>query len=277
MVAVRVPAYVKVIVLALVVGIGGSVFSWLTMPDWFPVNAATQATRQDQIYLVVMVICWCLFGTIFAGLVFSLLSWRAKPGDDRDGPAIHGHTGLEIVWTVIPVIIVVSLAVYAGVTVVRNEALTKRHLTVHVVGQQFWWSFHYPGHTFTAGYAEVPVNQDVQFRITAPDNDVVHEFYIPAFREGEDAVPGITTFLEAHPTRLGTYEIVCAELCGIGHAQMRTVIRVVTESQYQQWLAAMQSAVKPAASTSGSTTSSSMAGPPHASAALTLVPVGTEQ
>ncbi len=277
MVAVRVPAYVKVIVLALVVGTAGSVFSWQTMGNWFPVNAATQATRQDQIYLVVMIISWYIFATIFAALVYSLLKWRAKPGDDRDGPPVHGHTGLEIIWTVIPVIIVVSLAVYAGITVVRDEALTKKHLTIHVVGQQFWWSFHYPGHTFTAGYAEVPIGQDVQFRITAPGNDVVHEFYIPAFREGEDAVPGITTFLEAHPTRLGTYQIVCAELCGIGHSQMRTVIKVVSEAQYQQWLTAMQAAMKPASSTSGSTTSSSLAGSPHTLQTLTLTPVGTEQ
>lgn len=277
MIAVRVPAYVKVIVLALVVGTAGSVFSWLSMSDWFPVDAATQATRQDQIYLVVMIICWYLFAAIFSALVYSLWAWRAKPGDDRDGPPIHGHTGLEIVWTVIPVIIVVSLAIYAGYTVVRDEALSKRHLTVMVTGQQFWWSFRYPGYTFKSGYVEVPVNQDVQFRITALDNDVVHEFYIPAFREGEDAVPGLTTFLEAHPTRTGTYEIVCAELCGIGHAQMRTVIRVVSDSQYQQWLAAMQSAAKPPASTAGSTTSSSMAGSPRSLATLTLVPVGTEQ
>ncbi|HUZ83849.1 MAG TPA: cytochrome c oxidase subunit II [Gaiellales bacterium] len=250
----RSPSYLKVLALALALGTAGSIFCWLTLKDWFPVQAATQAQRHDQIYLVVLIVSSYIFAIIVATLGYSIWSFRAKPGDDSDGPPIHGHTGLEIVWTAIPVAIVVGLAIYAGVIVVQDEALSRHYNVVDVTGQQFWWRFQYPGHTFTSGYVEVPVNEDVQFRITSVPHDVIHEFYIPAFREGEDAVPGITTFLEAHPTRLGTYTVVCAELCGIGHSQMRTIIRVVTRPQYERWLAAMQSAVKaPAATASGAT------------------------
>ena len=251
MIPVRSPSYVKVLVIALILGTAGSIFSWLTLPDWFPVQAATQAQRQDQIYLVLMIVSSYIFAIIVAALGYSLWSFRAKPGDDSDGEPIHGHFGLEVIWTALPTLLVIGLAVYAGVILVENEALSKQHVVVDVTGQQFWWRFNYPGHTFTSGYAEVPVNEDVQFRITSVPHDVVHEFYIPVFREGEDAVPGEITTLEAHPIRLGTYTVVCAELCGIGHSQMRTIIRVVTQAQFQRWLAAMQRAARPPASTAG--------------------------
>lgn len=264
MVAVRSPSYVKVLVIALILGTAGSVFSWLTEPDWFPVQAATQAQRQDQIYLVLMIVSSYIFAIIVAALGYSIWSFRAKPGDDSDGAPIHGHFGLEVIWTAIPTLLVIGLAIYAGVILVENETLSKQHNVVNVTGQQFWWRFTYPGHSFTSGYVEVPVNEDVQFRITSVPHDVVHEFYIPAFREGEDAVPGEITTLEAHPTSLGTYTVVCAELCGIGHAQMRTIIRVVTRAQYQRWLAAMQSAARPPASTSGSTGSTTQSSAPAA-------------
>ena len=273
MAAVRSPSYVKVLVIALVLGTAGSIFSWLTEPDWFPVQAATQAQRQDQIYLVLMIVSSYIFAIIVAALGYSIWCFRAKPGDDSDGEPIHGHFGLEVIWTAIPTLLVIGLAIYAGVILVENEALSKQHNVVNVTGQQFWWRFNYPGYKFTSGYVEVPINEDVQFRITSVPHDVVHEFYIPAFREGEDAVPGEITTLEAHPTRLGTYTVVCAELCGIGHSQMRTIIRVVTRAQYQRWLAAMQSAAKPPPSSGGSTGSTTQssapaAGPSAASALL---------
>ncbi|MGN6377548.1 MAG: cytochrome c oxidase subunit II [Gaiellales bacterium] len=231
---------IKVGIVALVVGALGSVAVIVT-PSWFPVQASTQAVRQDDIYLALMIMSSFIFAIVVVFLVYSLWKFRARPGDeDRDGPPVHGHTVLEVVWTLIPTLIVVGFAVAGGIILNRNETLAADHLTVNVTGQQFEWTFRYPGTKVESGYLELPVGRQVEFRITAPPNDVIHEFYIPAFRVGEDAVPGHATTLIATPTRVGTYVVECLELCGIGHSQMRSIVNVVPPAKFRAWLAQQQ-------------------------------------
>lgn len=227
---------------ALVLGALGSLAIWLT-PSWFPVSAAVQADRQDELYFWLMVMSSFIFAIVIVFLVFSMWKFRARPGDDSDGEPIHGHTGLEVLWTVIPIVIVLGFAIYGAQALARNEDLAKDRLVVDVQAQQFAWTFTYPGYgKLKTGILALPVGRQVEFRISAVEHDVLHSFYIPAFRLKQDAVPGVPQKMIATPDRIGTYMVTCAELCGIGHSQMRTILHVMSQSDFTAWIAEQKKA-----------------------------------
>jgi cytochrome c oxidase subunit 2 len=145
--------------------------------------------------------------------------------------------------------LIAALCVYAFIVLYDVEGKPGHEMEVNVYGQQFAWSFQYPagpgGHKVVADELYLPVNEPVRFRIHSVD--VIHALWIPAFRIQEDAVPGVTTNLRATPNRLGTYEIICNELCGLGHALMRSRVHVVTASAFASFLAARGGAATVAA------------------------------
>jgi cytochrome c oxidase subunit 2 len=230
----------KVGIVAVIVGAIGTAAILLT-PSWFPVAAATQATRQDDLYLALMIMSSFIMAVVTVFLVYSVWKFRARPGDEnRDGPPIHGNTTLEIIWTVIPTIIVVAFAIAGGVVLVRNEKTYPNELKVHVIGQQFAWTFRYPnGVTST----ELVLQEDrpTEFDVYSKLHDVIHSFYVPQFRVKADAVPGQVNHTYATPTEAGTYSLICTELCGPGHSLMRAPVRVLPKSQFDQWLADQKS------------------------------------
>jgi cytochrome c oxidase subunit 2 len=134
---------IKVGIVAIIVGAIGTV-AILVTPSWFPVAAAVQAHRQDDLYLALMIMSSFIMAVVTVFLVYSVWRWRARPDDLRDGPPIHGNTTLEIIWTVVPTIIVIAFAVAGGVVLVKNEQTTSRELVVRVTGEQFEWTFRYP-------------------------------------------------------------------------------------------------------------------------------------
>ncbi len=109
---------------------------------------------------------------------------------------------------------------------------------MNVTGQQFTWHFDYPRQRVKSDELVLPVNRPVHFRIHSMD--VIHSFWVPEFRLKSDAVPGLTTRLRLTPNRIGRYQVVCAELCGIGHATMRQLVRVVSPSEFNTWLKSKQ-------------------------------------
>jgi cytochrome c oxidase subunit 2 len=225
----------KVGIVALVVGAIGTVAMLPNFDDWFPEAAATQADRHDTLYLALMIMSAFIMAIVVVFLVYSLWKFRAKPGDeDRDGEPIHGNTTLEIVWTVIPTIIVIGFAVYGGIVLAKNEDVTDE-VKIAVTAKQFIWTFEYPDGQ-VSNELVLPVDRDIQFDITAETSDVIHSFYIPEFRVKADAPPGIMNHTYAHPTKTGTFQLICTELCGIGHSQMRAIVKVMEEDDYEQWL-----------------------------------------
>ena len=218
---------------AFVLGTIGSIAVVVT-PSWFPPAASVQADRHDQIYLALMIMASYIFAIVVCFLGYSMWKFRAKPGDMSDGEPIHGNTMLEIVWTLIPLVLVLGFAVYGAIVLSKNENTSNTQLVVNATGQEFEWTFDYPAQKVKSGILELPINQKVVFKVHGVKNDVIHGFYIPAFREGIDAVPGEVTTLVATPTRLGTYNIICNMLCGIGHSQMRTVVNVVTQDRVRR-------------------------------------------
>jgi cytochrome c oxidase subunit II len=211
--------------------------------NWFPPVASTQAKKIDTLYDVLVIVSVPFFVLVVVVVLFSVLKFRMRPGEENiDGPPIHGNTRLEIVWTAIPALILVSLCTYAYITLTDIEEAPAKsaqpELKVDVTGQQFAWTYRYTGTNgkpFDTTELMLPKGRSVRFAIHA--KDVIHDFWVPAFRVKLDAVPGITGHYRVTPTRLGSYPVVCAELCGLGHAYMRSTVTVVQPKQFQAWLA----------------------------------------
>jgi len=230
----------KVGLVSLVVGAIGTI-AILVTPSWFPVAAAAQAHRQDDLYLALMIMSAFIMATVCTFLLYSVWKFRARPGDeDRDGPPLHGNTMLEIVWTIVPTAIVVAFAVAAGLVLVRNEKTYPNEMVVKVHAQQFAWTFTYSNGVKSAVLV-LENHRPTQFDITSDVHDVIHSFYVPQFRVKSDAVPGLVTHTYVTPTRIGTYTLICTELCGPGHSLMRAEVRVLSQKDFKAWLADMQS------------------------------------
>jgi cytochrome c oxidase subunit 2 len=202
--------------------------------DWFPSQGSKQAEKIDTLYDVLMIVSVPVFVLVMTIAIYCVIAFRAKPGDKGDGAHIHGNTKLEVVWVTIPFIIVTALAVYSWIVLDDIEAKQPNELIVNVTGEQFAWSFDYPQEKVKSNELVLPVDRPVHFQIHA--KDVLHSFWVPDFRMKQDAVPGITTNTRVTPTDLGNFPVVCAELCGIGHATMRQQVRVVDGGEWQAWL-----------------------------------------
>jgi cytochrome c oxidase subunit 2 len=202
--------------------------------DWFPVSAAGSADEIDTVYDVLLICSVPIFVLVMTVAIYSVWRFRAKPGDMRDGAPIHGNTRLEIVWVTIPFLMVTALAIYGWVTLDDLEAKQPNELIVNVTGRQFTWSFEYPHQKVEANELVLPKDRPVEFGIHT--KDVLHSFWVPEFRLKSDAVPGLTTKIRLTPDRIGRYQVVCAELCGIGHSTMRQNVRVVAANDFDAWL-----------------------------------------
>jgi cytochrome c oxidase subunit 2 len=207
---------------------------------WFPTQASVEGEKIDTLYDVLLVISVPIFVLVASVVLFSVWRFRMRPGEElEDGPPIHGNTRLEVVWTAIPAVLLVSLCSYAYTVLHDIEKSKPNHMTVRVTGQQFAWTFEYPngpgGKPVRSTTLYLPEHKQIQFDVHAPD--VLHDFWVPAFRMKIDAVPGITTHVKMTPKKLGSFPVVCAELCGLGHAVMRSTAVVVPQSKFDAWLA----------------------------------------
>jgi len=216
-------------ILASLVGVGISL-----LIDWFPEPAAGSANQIDTVYDVLLICSVPVFVLVMTIAIYSVVRFRAKPGDMGDGAPIHGNTRLEVFWVTVPFIMVTVLAVYGWVVLDDIEAKQKNEMVVNVTGQQFTWTFEYPAEKVQSNELILPVDRPIEFKINS--KDVIHSFWVPQFRLKSDAVPGLTTKIRVTPNREGRYEVVCAELCGLGHATMRQFVRVVPADEFQTWL-----------------------------------------
>jgi cytochrome c oxidase subunit 2 len=214
---------------------------------WFPAQASTQAHETDTLYHVLVIASIPIFVLVVAVILYSVWQFRMKPGEElKDGPPIHGNTRLEVFWTAIPTVLLLGLVGYSFVVLKNNEQRPAGHeIQIDVTAQQFEWSYQYPpsvtgGAALSSYQLYVPEGESVYFNLRS--KDVIHAFWIPAFRIQEDVVPGITTHWRATPDRLGSYPVVCNLLCGLGHGLMRSTVHVVSKSQFQAWISSQLSA-----------------------------------
>jgi cytochrome c oxidase subunit II len=250
------------------VAVGGALALVAVLIPWLPEADSTEAVKVDDVYWFVTIICIAIFALVAGVSVYSVWKFRAAPDDEDDGSPIHGHTGLEVVWTAVPAALVTAISIYSGIVLVQVEKIPAEHRVIEVTAQQFAWSFTYPEAKITSGQLALPINQPVELTLTA--KDVIHSFWVPEWRMKKDAVPGIETNVIVTPTKLGTYTVICTELCGLGHATMRAKALVLTQEGFDRWIQEQKDAAAAAGSVQGKTLFTQQCGTCH-----TLADAGT--
>jgi cytochrome c oxidase subunit 2 len=221
-----------------------AVMSVILVPiRWNGQQGSTAAPEIDRLLDVMIVLSSFVFALVIVMLAYALWKYRAKPGDESDGEPIHGNTRLEVAWTVIPTIIVLFGAGYSWLVLDNIEEPAENPIKVQVFAQQFAWSFGYPGkdNVWSEGEVHVPLGRQVQFKMHALD--VIHSFWVPEWRIKKDAVPGITTTATVTPDKPGTYQLICTELCGFGHAAMRATVVVEPAAEFRKWVGGLEQEV----------------------------------
>jgi len=223
----------------------------MTQIHWNGTEASTQAHDIDTLLNVMIILSSFVFSIVLVMLGYCVWKYRAKPGDESDGEPIHGNTKLEITWTVIPTVIVLFGAIYSWIVLGDIETQASDSLPINVTAQQYEWTFNYPqsnGKVVSSKVLEVPVNRQLDLTLTSLD--VLHSFWVPEWRIKRDLVPkgpggnDVDDTVVVTPDRVGTYNVVCTELCGYGHATMRALVKVVPEEEFNKWLS-NQPQVKP--------------------------------
>jgi cytochrome c oxidase subunit II len=224
----------SIIQLVLIGAVAGAICTTVALAiPWLPVAAGKEADRIHWVYWFTTAICIGVFSVVAAVLVYSVLKFRAGPDDDSDGPPTHGHTTLEIVWTAVPAVLVTAISIVSAVVLAQNSRAGSNPLIVKVTAQQFAWSFTYPnGKTY--GYLTLPTGRHTKLDITS--KDVIHSFWVPELSQKQDAVPGQHNKIVVTPTRTGTYPVICTELCGLGHALMRSHVDLVTPEKFAAFM-----------------------------------------
>ncbi len=218
--------------------------------NWLPAPASRQAGRIFFLYWLATGISILVFAVVSAVLVYSIIHFRAAPDDHSDGPPIHGNTRLEIIWTLVPTLLVIVIGVASAIVLSRNSDAGTNPLIVNVTAQQFNWEFTYPHQgNVTAAELRLPLNRTV--KLVMQTKDVIHSFWVPEFAQKQDVVPGITTTLVITPDRLGTYPVICTELCGLGHALMRSEAIVMKPAEFDAWAKGNASAASAGGATAG--------------------------
>lgn len=205
-----------------------------------PPDSATPSGRSiNELYWIVMSILIVIFLLVEGALVYFIVRFRRKRGTpaDADGPQIHGNTRLELVWTGIPLVILIALIVVTIVKVPSVQAEPgpdEDPVVVRVDGKQFFWQYTYENGVVAVDTLVLPVGQPIELVINA--NDVIHSWWVPELTGKLDAIPGRTNTMHFTIEEEGVYRGQCAELCGAQHAVMYTTVKAVSPAEFEQWL-----------------------------------------
>ena len=206
------------------------------MLEGFDKDASTFAADVDRAFWITNGISAAMFVLVVGLMLFFIFRYhhsRVEPGEIRN---IKDHTALEIAWTVIPTLLLFVIFYYGYSAFREVRTLPKNALEVEVLGKRWSWTFIYPNGKRTAELY-VPAGENIRLRLHAPLDDVLHSFYVPAFRVKEDVVPGRDTHLWFNATVPGRYDIECAEYCGMRHSYMRSHVEVMDKAAFEAWYA----------------------------------------
>ncbi|MGQ0793633.1 MAG: cytochrome c oxidase subunit II [Deltaproteobacteria bacterium] len=200
--------------------------------NWLPVQASEFAGRIDSVIWFVTIISLISFVLVTFGLVYFAIKYRRRSENDET-PAITGSHFLETLWTVIPSILVMIVFVYGLVIFQEMRVPPKEATDVSVIAKQWLWQFQYDNGRTTIN--ELYVQQNRPVRMVMRTEDVLHSFYVPAFRVKQDLVGGMYTQLWFTPTKVGIYDMYCAEYCGTGHSTMLAKVVVMSPEAFERW------------------------------------------
>lgn len=198
-----------------------------------PKQASTLAPGIDTLFWFITGINVLFFVLIAGLLAFFILSYRRKSPDEVT-PHITHHQTLEIVWSVVPLLLVMVIFFWGFHTYMKAQVAPGNSMEIQVTGKKWVWQFEYPDGMRTLNELHVPVNKPV--RLVMASEDVIHSFFVPTFRIKQDVVPGRYTELWFQPTEAGVHQVLCTEYCGKGHSDMLAKISVDDEATYQKWL-----------------------------------------
>jgi cytochrome c oxidase subunit II len=249
-----------------------SAYFFIAKTWWLPVGASAVAGDIDHHFAITYLVMGAVF--IAAQVILGILVWKYREqASAKQAHYTHGNTRLEIIWTTLTLILFVGLnlmssSIWASE---RFRPAVSNAVQIEVTGMQFAWYFRYPGpdgkfgatkpelqdpsaggeaaigldtsdpaskDDFVVNTMVVPVNREVE--VILRSEDVIHSFFIPSMRFKQDAVPGLAIKMHFTPITIGDYEIACAELCGLGHYKMHGHVQVVSQADYDKWLAAKE-------------------------------------
>jgi len=199
-----------------------------------PEQASLQAVPIDNLFGLHFRLIAFLFALIVGTILYSVIFFRRKKGDITDAVHITGNTNLEIAWTVVPLITVLAFSFIGSDALAKTLKPDPKPLEVKVTGQQWAWRFEYPDQGIISNELVLPVNKQVVLRLQAVD--VIHSFWVPEFRVKQDLVPGQVKILRITPSKVGSYQLMCAEICGQQHAYMVAPVKVETQDEFDNWI-----------------------------------------
>jgi cytochrome c oxidase subunit 2 len=216
------------------------------MQWWLPVQASSFAPQIDGIFTAILIITGLAFFVVEGGLIWFIIKYRARPG--QKAYYTHGNIKAEYVWTAVPAVVCVGLALVSNhywKEIKGRNSIPLDAYPIKVHAKQFEWLFTYPGPDGRLGTDDdiaevrnklhVPVGRPIV--LEEESEDVIHSVFVPAFRMKQDAVPGMQIRAWFIPTLPGEYELACAELCGMGHYKMRAKVTVQSQAEFDAWLA----------------------------------------
>lgn len=202
-----------------------------------PIEASSESRLVDVLFSTLLGIAGSIFLLVEGVLLYSAIRFRRRKGETGDGLPIHGSNRLELAWTIVPAVLVIWLGIYSYQVFTKIRTLHPDAMTIEVTSRQFQWQFHYPGTDLITNDLYVPQGKPIHLVIQS--EDVIHSFWVPAFRIKQDSFPGRKTDAYFTAEMAGTYQVVCAELCGIGHAGMGLSSHAIvkTQADFDSWMA----------------------------------------
>jgi cytochrome c oxidase subunit 2 len=260
-----------------------------------PVGVTQIAREVHSLHMIVFWICVAIAVAVFGAMIYSIIAFRKSKGAVADTTMLHS-TIVEVIWTTIPVLILVGMAVPAAKTLVRMDDTRNAELSIKITGYQWKWQYEYLGKGISfysslgaeSNYArqlhsgidpntvkdyllevdhEVVVPVDTKVRLLLTANDVIHSWWVPDFAVKKDAIPGFINEAWFKSEKIGHYTGQCTELCGRDHGFMPIVVNVVSKEDFARWVADQQAAAKAAAEGPAPTATTATTIAPAASAA----------
>ncbi len=227
----------------------GALPIWLRLPE----GVSSYSGRIDGLFRLILWITGVIFVVVELLLLLFLFRYRHREG--RRATYTHGNNRVEVVWTIVPAVICVVLALLSRRSWAEiKQQMPREALPVEITAEQFAWNIRYPGPDGRFGTADdvvtlnqlhIPVGRAVV--VTLRSKDVIHSFFLPEFRVKQDAVPGMSTRIWFDGQRAGHWEIACAELCGLGHYRMKGFITVESQEEFDKFLAEQAAQAAPSA------------------------------
>lgn len=201
--------------------------------SFFPENASTMASRIDMMYFVLIGLSLAFAIPIAIAVIVFAIRYREGSEVDRSKP-IYESLKIEFLWTFIPFVLAMGIFVWSAIVYFDYASPPKDTLDIYVIGKQWMWQIQHPLGKREINELHVPVNRPIKLIMTS--QDVIHSFFVPAFRVKQDVLPGRYTTLWFEPTKVGEYHLFCAEYCGTDHSRMTGKVIVMEQAAYEEWL-----------------------------------------